>query len=286
MGSCRRPSSNTRLRQKLDGKNFDIRFALGRALLLAGRASDAEPELRAALALQPDGPDAATAHFELAHSLVAQKKLEPAAAELAAYLQAQPKDTAARLDRASLLVDLAKYDDALAELDRAAADGPESLRALKLRSQSYYQLKRYDDLVPVLQKAAALAPRDPDIPAQLGHVYLAKKDYADAVHPLVAAHNLDPAASDILSDLVEAEYGSGNYAATLQALDLLSQRKDLPVGSWFIRGACYDKLGELAQALDAYQRFLQLNKDENSDLYFISTSRVRLIKRELEEKKR
>src|SRR5208282_228521 len=60
---------------KLDGKNFDIRFSLGSVLLTAGRASDAETELRAALALRPDGPDAAPAHFELAHSLVAQEKL-------------------------------------------------------------------------------------------------------------------------------------------------------------------------------------------------------------------
>ncbi|MGA3294237.1 MAG: tetratricopeptide repeat protein [Candidatus Acidiferrales bacterium] len=272
--------------EKLGDKDFDIHLSFGRALLIFGRAADAELELHQALALRPGGPDAAPVHLELAHSLVAQKKLEPAAAELAAYLEAQPKDTTARIDRASLLVDLTKYDDALAELDRAAAAGPESLRALNLRSQIYYQQKRYDDLIAVLQKAAALAPRDAGIAARLGEAYLAKKDYPDAGHALVAAYNLDPAATDVLVEVVEAEYEAKNYATALQALDTLSKHKDLPAGSWFIRASCYDKLGQPAAALDAYQRFLQLNKDENSDMYFASSARVRELTRELQNKKR
>jgi tetratricopeptide (TPR) repeat protein len=90
----------------------------------------------------------------------------------------------------------------------------------------------------------------------------------------------------VLTDLVMAQYLSKNYQAALQGIDLLSQRKPLPAGSWFIRATCHDRLGEAAQALDAYQKFLQLNKDENSDMYFVATSRVRTLERELKDKKR
>ena len=89
-----------------------------------------------------------------------------------------------------------------------------------------------------------------------------------------------------LTDLVTAQYFNKNYQAALQGIDLLSQRKPLPMGSWYMRATCYDKLGEAAQALDAYQKFLQLNKDENSDMYFVATARVRTLERELKEKKR
>ncbi len=53
-----------------------------------------------------------------------------------------------------------------------------------------------------------------------------------------------------------------------------------------MRAVCYDNLGQAAQALDAYQKFLKLNTDQNSDMYFVSTERVRVLIRELQNKKR
>lgn len=272
--------------EKLNASDFDTRFALGHALLAADRPADAEPELREALALRPDGPDAPRVHLELAQSLALQKKNEPAAAELAAYLEANPDDVERRIERASLLADASKNDEALAELDRAAKSGPETLRALQIRAHIYNDEKRWDDLIAVLQKAAILAPKDPSIPAQLGDVYLAKKDYANATRALITAYNLKPGSLDILANLVAAAYQSGNYAGALQALDLLARQKDLPAQSWFIRASCYDKLGQPVQALDAYQRFLQLNTDQNSDMYFAAASRARELSREVGDKKK
>jgi len=268
--------------EKLDDKDFDTRFFLGRALLGADRASDAEPQFRAALLLRSDsGP----AHLGLAQCLVAESKLEAAVAELAAYLEAKPNDTQARVERASALVSLGRNDDALAELDRAASAAPEGVGALKLRSQVYFEKNRYDDAVPVLRNAAALAPQDPEIPARLGHLYLKKKDYPNAVRELVVAFKMAPNATDVLGDLVAAQYLNKNYPAALEGLDLLSKWEPLPAGSWFIRATCYDRLGQPAQALDGYQRFLQLNKDQNNDMYFEATARARTLTRELQNKR-
>jgi len=58
------------------------------------------------------------------------------------------------------------------------------------------------------------------------------------------------------------------------------------LGSVYLRATCYDRMGQIAEALDAYKKFLESNKDENSDMYFVSTSRVRALTRELQEKKR
>ena len=272
-----------RAAEQLDAKDLYVHFALARALVKADRNSEAEPEFRAALAIRPK---AAPVRLELAQCLYAQKKFDAAAAEYAAYLDSQPGDTAARIERASVLVDSGKNDDALAELDRAAAAGPEGLRALKLRSLIDFQTKRYDDAIPTLQKAAVLAPQDPDIPAQLGHVYLEKKDYPNAVQQLIVALKMNPASNDVLGDLVTAQYLNKNYRAALQGLDVMSHREPLPVGSWFVRATCYDRLGQPFDALDAYQKFLQLNKDLNSDMYFEAAARARTLARELKDKKR
>ncbi len=272
--------------QRLDDNDAEIGISLGHALLSADRFVDAEVAYRAALSLGPEGMPLRQAHLGLAKSLAAQKKLDPAVAEFAAYLDLAPNDNAVRLERASALVDLGKDDDALAELDRAAALGREGAPALKLRSQIYWQHRRYDDAIPVLQKAARIAPTDPDIPARLGRVYLEKKDYADALRWLVAAYKISPNANDLLTEVVEAEYLNQNYAEALAGLEELSKREELPLGSLYLRATCYDRLGQIAEALDAYQKFLQLNKDQNSDMYFVSTSRVRALTRELQEKKR
>ena len=52
--------------EKLNEKDFDTRLSLAHALIAAGRPADAEPELREALALRPDGPDTPRVHLELA----------------------------------------------------------------------------------------------------------------------------------------------------------------------------------------------------------------------------
>jgi tetratricopeptide (TPR) repeat protein len=272
--------------RKLDDSDFKIRLALGHALLVAGRASDAEAEYRASLGLHATDTEIAQAHLGLAEVLIAGKNLSEGASELGLYLKSQPSDANARVERAALLIDLNRYDEALVELDRSAAARPDDLRTLKLRSDIYWKQKRYAEALPFLQKAVALAPKDGDIAATLGEVYLQKKDYPNAVHWLATAYNINPKANDVLADLVDAEYDSKNYAEALAALDALGKRRELPASSWYIRAACYDNLGQAAQALDAYKNFLQLNKDENSDMYFVSTSRVRILTRELQNKKR
>ncbi len=190
------------------------------------------------------------------------------------------------IEHASLLFSAEKYDEALAELDRAAKIGPEDLGTLKLRSDIYWKQKRYADAVAVLQKAAALAPQDADVSARLGEAYLRNKDFPNAIHWLATANNMNPQANDVLAYLVDAEYGGKNYAQALAALDTLSKREELPLASWYVRAVCYDNLQQTAQALDAYQKFLQLNTDQNSDMYFVSAERVRVLTRELQNKKR
>jgi tetratricopeptide (TPR) repeat protein len=265
----------------IDGTDFNIRFSLGRALLSAGRPTEAEPELRAAAGMRPN---MAPAHLGLARSLIEQKRLDEGAAELAKYLELQPNDVNARLERASALLDMKKYEDALAELDQAVSAGPEGVRALKLRSQIYFEKQRFDDAILVLQKARPLAPNDLLIPALLGHLYLEKKAYGEAVRELTAAYNMAPNSDDVLKDLVLAQYMNKNYPAALDGIDLLSKRESLPPGSWFMRADCYDKLGRSADALEAYQRFLALNKDENNDMYFEASARVRTLARELKKR--
>jgi superkiller protein 3 len=272
--------------QSLDGADFKIRLSLGHALQAAGRLGDAETEYRAALTGHASDSDLADVHLGLARVLLAAKKFPEASSELNLYLELRPGDASVRREHASLLFDMEKFDDSIADLDRAAQTSPEDLGTLKLRSDIYWKQKRYRDAVAVLQKAAVLAPRDADIAARLGEAFLLNKDYPNAVHWLGAAYNMNPQANDVLAYLVDAEYGSKNFPEALAALDALSKREELPLASWYVRAVCYDNLGNLAPALDAYKKFLQLNTNQDSDMYFVATERVRVLTREMQNKKR
>ncbi|MFY9527604.1 MAG: tetratricopeptide repeat protein [Candidatus Acidiferrales bacterium] len=267
---------------QLDPKDFDAHLALARALLHSQRPADAEPEFRAALNLRADS---AAARSGLIESLLAQKKSEEAAKELDEYLKAYPNDAEARFEQASLLADAGKNEEALAELDHLAAAGAEPLGVLKLRAAIYLRLKNLDGASAALERAASLAPQDADVLAELGHVRLEKKDYPGAVRALGQALRIDAQLTDALKDLLAAQYLSGNYPAAIQLLDLLSKREKLSAGSWFIRATCYDKMDQKAEALDAYQKFLELNAGQTNDQYFEASARARALARELKDKK-
>ena len=275
-----------RAARDLDDADCKIRLSLAHALLAANQPAQAATEYRAVLTLPGTPAEIAQAHRGLEQTLLAEKKFPEASSELTLYLASHPDDAGARVDHASMLFDAGKPDEALDELDRASKLAPEDLRALKLRSDIFWEQKRYADAVGVLQRAVALAPRDADIAARLGEAYLQTKDYPNATRWLAAAYHQNSSANDVLAYLVDAEYGSKNYSQALAALDELSKRMQLPPASLYIRAACHDNLGQVPEALEAYQKFLQLNKDENSDMYFVSTARVRALTRELQNKKR
>jgi tetratricopeptide (TPR) repeat protein len=270
---------------KIDPKNFEAHAGLARVLLQQKKADQAETEFRAALAIQPDY---APGHLGLSQSLTLQGKSDAAAEELKKYSALRPNDPVSQLDQASLLAKAGKDDEALAALDAAvaASKAPETESAMRLRVAILFHKKDYAGMVPVLQKLIAIAPANPDYPAELGHALLEKKDYAEAAKELIVALKANPSSEDVLKDLILAEYLGKNYSATLQLLEVMEKHTPLPMGSWFVRASCWDSLNHKPEALAAYQKFLSMNTDENSDMYFEASARARTLTREIAEKKR
>jgi Flp pilus assembly protein TadD len=266
---------------KLDPNDADAQTALGRLYLNEGKGADAEEQFRELLRLKPGDPEA---EQNLAQSLLQQKKTADAVQTLTDYLNANPGDDKARVLQASALAQMGKNDEALAALDRVTNDGPETLDSLKLKSTIYYSKSDFPNAVAVLQKAEAMAPRDASIHASLGHAFLETKNYAGAERELGAAMRLSPSSTDTLRDLISAEYLQKDYAQALAALGTLAQREAPNAGTWFLRGSCYDHMGQAQDALDAYQKFLAMNTDTNSNQYFEATQRVRFLKAALKRK--
>jgi Flp pilus assembly protein TadD len=264
----------------LDPRDFDTVLHLGDTYLALNRAANAEKKFRNALEIQPQEPRAL---FGLARSLDAQKSAETTGA-YREYLAVRPDDSAARTRLVHLLMEGQQYDVVLAELDRADAGKP-SLESLKLRADIQIAQKKWEDAVATLRQAVALAPGDAQLHGGLGRTCMQVRDFANAEKELKTAIQLDGKNVEYWKDLSSTYYLSKNYAATLSVLERVDKFETPGAGSWFIRALCYDNLKQPAPALEAYQKFLELDLNKNPDQVWQAQQRSKVLKRMLEGKK-
>jgi len=265
----------------LDPRDVETVIHLGNLYFGLKRYADAEAKFRAALELQPKSPQAL---LGLAHTLDAQKKPEAAAA-FRDYLAVQPDATGAQSRVIHLLLDQKQYDAALAELDRADAGKPPTLDSLRSRADIQIAQKKWDDSIITLRKAVVLAPGDAELHGGLGRVFMQKRDFASAEKELKAALQIDHNNLVYWKDLRSTYYLGGNYSATLATQDLIAKVETPGPGEWFIRALCYDKLNQPKPALEAYEKFLELDQDKNPDQVWQAQQRSKVLRRMLDQKR-
>jgi tetratricopeptide (TPR) repeat protein len=264
----------------LDPQDLDTLLHLADAYLTLNRPANAETKFRSALERQPQD---SRALLGLARSLDSQKKPEAVEA-YRQYFAAQPSDSVARARLVHLLLEQQQFDAAFAELNRTDTGKP-SLELLKLRADIQIGQKKWDDAIVTLRQAVALAPGDAELHGGLGRVYLQKRDFANAEKELRVALRLDAKNLVYWKDLSSTFYLAGNYSATLVALDEIAKAEQPTAGTWFIRALCYDKLNQPKPALEAYQKFLELNQDKNPDQVWQAEQRSKVLRRMLEQKR-
>jgi Flp pilus assembly protein TadD len=265
----------------LDPNDITAIDYLGLAALRQGKPAEAETRFRHALEVQPNGVEARRG---LALSLDAQKKPQAAGA-YREYLDLNPNDSEARARLVHLLLEQKENDAALTELDRLDAGKQPTVDSLKLRADVEIAGKKWADAIVTLEKALALAPNDAQLHGGLGRIYLQKRDFAAAERELRIALHLDGKNLIYFKDLSSTFYLAGNYPAALAALDEIAKVEQPGAGVWFIRAICYDKLKQPKVALDAYQKFLELDQDKNPDQVWQAKERSKVLERMLERKR-
>ena len=264
----------------LDPNDIHALEYLGWTSLRSGKPAEAEVHFRRALEVQPKGADGLRG---LAESLEAQKKPEAVAA-YRQYLEINPDDTRAHARFIHLLMDQGQNDAALAELDRADAGKP-GVESLKLRADIQIARKKWTEAIATLHQAVALAPNDAQLRGGLGRTFLQVRDFPNAEKELKTAIQLDAKNIDYWKDLSTTYYLSKNYAATLLVLDRIDQFEAPGAGSWFLRALCYDSLNQPKPALDAYQKFLELDQNRNPNQVWQAQERSKVLRRMLEGNK-
>jgi Flp pilus assembly protein TadD len=266
---------------RLDPHDLEPVVHLAKLYLRLKRPADAEAKFRSALEQQPRD---AQALLGIAESLDAQQKPEAVEA-YRAYLAAQPTDSVARSRFVHLLIALQQYDAALGELDRADSAGQPDINTLRMRADILIAQKKWDDSIATLNKAIALAPNDAELHGGLGRIYMQKRDFANSTKELKTAMQLDAKNLTYLKDLGTSYYLAGDCPSTLAVLDLVAKSETPGAGPWFIRALCYDKLNQPKPALDAYQKFLDLDQGKNADQVWQAQERSKVLRKMLEHKR-
>jgi Flp pilus assembly protein TadD len=265
----------------LDPQDVDTLTRLGIVYLRQKQYAEAEAKFRAALAIQPKQPAALQG---LAQSVDAQNKPEAADA-YRAYLDVQPGDDGARARLIHFLMEKKQYDEALAELDKSEAGRPATVETLKLRADIQIAQKKYDDAIVTLRRAVALAPGDGSLRAGLGRMYLQKRDFQNAEQELKSAIRIDSNDLTYWKDLSSTYYLDGNCPATLGTLDVVAKSETPGAVTWFIRALCYDKLDQAGPALEAYQKFLDLDQNKNPDQVWQAEQRSKVLRKKQQQKR-
>src|SRR5262249_28660146 len=136
-----------------------------------------------------------------------------------------------------------------------------------------------------LKHAITLAPQDAKLHGGLGRVYLQLHDLKNAEFELKSALRLDQNNLAYWKDLSSTYYLSANYSAALAVLDVVAKAEKPTAGTWLLRALCYDNLQQAQPALDAYQKFLELDQDKNPDQVWQAQQRSIVLKKALEKKR-
>ncbi len=266
---------------RLDPKDLDTTLHLAQLYYNQKRFADAESKFRATLELQPGLP---AGLLGLAQSLDAQKKPEAAEA-YQDYLKTQSNDPAAKENLARSLLAKEQFDAAEALLGPEEAGAAPSVDSLKLRADIQIGQKKWDAATTTLKQAVALAPQDAKLHGGLGRVYLQLRDFKNAELELKSALRLDSQNVGYWKDLSSTYYLAGNYPAALSVLDVIAKAEKPTAGTWFIRALCYDNLQQVQPALDAYQKFLELDRNQHPDQVWQAQQRSTVLKKVLEKKR-
>ena len=213
---------------------FDVEHLLGVIKLVQNRFGDAEPHLRAAVALNGNSDEALSNY---GYVLKALNRPQEALTFFTRALAVNPRNPLTYHNRGSILAEFAKnYPEAIEQFDKAIACNPQFAEAYVSKGNCLEKLRRFADALAAHDKALSLRPDLESAVLGRGNALrnLGRHDEAFATYDRALAAKPDFAGAwvgrgDVLTDL---ERHDEAFAAYDKALSI---RPDLET-AWVARG--------------------------------------------------
>ena len=231
---------------------------------------------------------------------VAAGEIEQARQEFERALAIRPDFVLARLDLARIEIAKGDYEGAMKTAAQALKDDPSNLSAKIIESAALLGQKKTAEARQLLESVRIQIPNSPDVVYQLGGVSLLEKKYKEADEEFRRAYDLNPANIRGMTGLVETDLEQNKSDAAIQTLKdeisknpersemrLLLADVEVRVGRFdeaiadyqavvdkmgknskarariYVRlGEAYRRKGDLANAIQAFQKARELTPDD------------------------
>ncbi len=196
--------------------DFTARHLLGVLRAQYGRMEEALADIGAALALNPDDPEALLNHANVLKSL---NRLDAALAGFDRALSLKPGWPQAQNNRGTVLQAMGRHEDALAAYDGALAAAPDNVEALNNRGSVLQDLRRPAEALASYDQALRLAPTFATAFNNRGSALLDLKRFADALSCFDRALALRPGDAQVLNNRGNALQGLLRYDEAVTVYD-------------------------------------------------------------------
>ncbi len=159
---------------------------------------------------------------------------------------------------------------------------PESRLDLAL---SYFDNKNYREAIPLLVELINAEGANPNVDYMymLGKSYMEVMAYPQAVAVLQRVLQVKPDYIEAYGTLGSIYFIQEDWARAAQMLGRFVEFKPNQAIAHFALGACFDKLGNLKEALVHYNKFLEYDDGSNDPRSFQTRQRVKTLERRLKK---
>lgn len=262
---------------ELEGNEAAAYARRGEVLIKQEKFEEGLADIRKAVELSPQNPDHRVA---LAKALQEAGDLDAAAKELAAVLQEHPEHVGAHLVQGAVLRTQGKRDDAFAMHQKAVELDDDNPMAHYELGISQFYLGKNEDAQKSLQRAMDLDPNDAQIRYVYGEVLRNLKSYEEAAQRYREALERDPGHDKATTKLglVLTFLDKPDEAVTVLKARVTEHREDAE--AHYLLGTIYEKQEKFAEAVEAYDAYLEVATDSDPNLAE-ARRKVRLLKRKL-----
>jgi tetratricopeptide (TPR) repeat protein len=198
--------------------------------------------------------------LQTASSLAAQEQLPKSIGEVDPLINLDPS-LRFELEEALQRQDYDKAEHLLAREIEGNPDGPQ-YELLSYLGSIFFVNKKYLNAAIAYKKAEAIQPLDDgnQFTLAMSFVLLGRRDWArDALQKLTDS---DPSQPLYPYWLARLDYDDNHYQPAIEKLDRLVVKHPDYVRAWDRLGLCYEALGKNQEAIEYYQKAIELNRSD------------------------
>ncbi len=258
---------------ELDAKSAPAALGMARSFVKLGRPAEAISHYRKAAELDPSSRDAL---LELATVLESAQQREEA---IALYRQF-PDHAAAQERMGELLIETGKPGEAISPLEFAVKQSPTAANRLALAT-AYLRNNETDKALGMLKEALRMEPANTRLRLHYGRVLRDQKNYAAAAEQFEAVARAEPQSVEVWNEVAAARILLEKYDRALEALDKLKSLGAETASHYYLRALALDHMKVYKPALENYQAFLAMSRNQHPEEEFKARERIKTIQKEL-----